>query len=187
MQNAFKEAVVGVFTFVPTWVTQDILVYLLAIVTAVSIIRHEKRPVPLILEFICFVLLYAAVFENFATLMGWYGYGRSLLMILNVPASVPVMEYMVVYGALSLADSMKMPEWCKPVFAGVMGILTDLSLDPLAVSQRFATHEGTIGRWTWFPGAADIQIRNIPGYNFTGWFLLCGFAAAFLVLGRWWY
>jgi len=178
---------VGVFTFIPTWVIQDVIVYLFAIVTTVFIIRHEKHPVSVILEFICFVLLYAAVFENFATLMRWYGYGRSVLMIFNVPASVPVVEFMVVYGGLRLADSMKMPEWCKPVFVGVMGILTDFSLDPLAVSQRFATHEGVIGRWTWFPGAGDIQIHNIPVYNFTGWFLLCGFAAAFLVLGRWWH
>lgn len=82
---------------------------------------------------------------------------------------------------------MQIPTWCKLIFAGVMSALTDFSLDPLAVSQRFTTHEGTIGRWTWFPGAGDIQIHSIPVYNFTGWFLLCGFAAAFLLLGRWWY
>ena len=177
----------GVFTLIPTWIIQDVIVYLFAVITLVFVVRHEKQAASVMLEFVCFVLLYAAVFENFATLMGWYGYGRSVLMIFNVPASVPVMEFMVVYGGLRLADSMKMPEWCKPIFVGVMGILTDFSLDPLAVSQRFLTHEGTIGRWTWFPGAADIQVRNIPIYNFTGWFLLCGFAAAFLLLGRWWY
>jgi len=177
----------GTFTFIPTWIVQDIIVYLVAIVTVVFIIRHEKHLVSVILEFICFVLLYAAVFENFATLMGWYGYGRSVLMIFNVPASVPVMEYLVVYSGLRLAGAMKIPTWCRPILVGVMGILTDFSLDPLAVSQRFATHEGTIGRWTWFPGATDIQVHNIPIYNFTGWFLLCGFAAAFLLLGRWWH
>jgi len=104
---------VGVFTFIPTWVIQDVIVYLFAIVTMVFIVRHEKHPVSVILELICFVLLYAAVFENFAILMKWYGYGRSVLMIFNVPASVPVMEFMVVYGALRLADSMKMPGWFK--------------------------------------------------------------------------
>lgn len=177
----------GVFTLIPTWIIQDVIVYLFAVITLVFVVRHEKQAASVMLEFVCFVLLYAAVFENFATLMRWYGYGRSVLMIFNVPASVPVMEFMVVYGGLRLADSMRMPEWGKPIFVGVMGILTDFSLDPLAVSQRFLTHEGTIGRWTWFPGAADIQVRNIPIYNFTGWFLLCGFAAAFLLLGRCWY
>jgi hypothetical protein len=178
---------VGTFTFIPTWIVQDIIVYLVAIITVVFIIRHEKHSASVILELICFVLLYAAVFENFATLMGWYGYGRSVLMIFNVPASVPVMEYLVVYSGLRLANAMKIPTWCKPIFVGVMGVLTDFSLDPLAVSQRFATREGVIGRWTWYPGASDIQVHNIPVYNFTGWFLLCGFAAVFLLLGRWWH
>jgi len=178
---------VGTFTFIPTWIIQDVIVYVFATITTLFIIRHEKQATSVILEFICFVLLYAAVFENFATLMMWYGYGRSVLMIFNVPASVPVMEFLVVYSALRLTDAMKIPGWCKPIFVGVFGILTDFSLDPLAVSQRFAAREGVIGRWTWFPGAGDIQIHNIPVYNFTGWFLLCGFAAVFLLLGRWWH
>jgi hypothetical protein len=178
---------VGTFTFIPTWIVQDIIVYLFAIITVVFIIRHEKQAASVILEFVCFVLLYAAVFENFATLMDWYGYGRSVLMIFNVPASVPVMEYLVVYSGLRLADAMRIPTWCKPIFVGVMGILTDFSLDPLAVSQRFTTREGVIGRWTWYIGGSDIQIHAIPVYNFTGWFLLCGYAAVFLLLGRWWH
>ncbi|MHB8070409.1 MAG: carotenoid biosynthesis protein [Candidatus Cryosericum sp.] len=177
----------GTFTFIPTWIVQDIIVYLFAIITVVFIIRHEKQAASVILEFVCFVLLYAAVFENFATLMDWYGYGRSVLMIFNVPASVPVMEYLVVYSGLRLADAMRIPTWCKPIFVGVMGILTDFSLDPLAVSQRFTTREGVIGRWTWYIGGSDIQIHAIPVYNFTGWFLLCGYAAVFLLLGRWWH
>jgi hypothetical protein len=177
----------GKFTFVPVWIIQDVIVYVLAVITLVFIVKREKHPATTLLEFICFVFLNAAVFENFATLQGLYGYGRSLIMIFNVPASVPVMEYIVVYTALRLADSMKIPTWTKPVFVGVFGMLTDFSLDPLAVSQRFSTLEGTIGRWTWFPAAADIQVFNIPVYNFTGWVLLCGYAAAMLLLGRWWF
>ena len=55
----------GVFTFIPTWVIQDGIVYLFAIVTTLFIVKHEKHPASVILEFFCFVLLYAAVFENF--------------------------------------------------------------------------------------------------------------------------
>jgi len=175
---------VGEFTFVWEWIVMDVVVYVMAVLLVVFIVRKEAHPVSRLMEFLSFVLLNAAVFENFATLMGWYGYGRSLIMIFNVPLSVPVMEYIVVYAGIRIADAMKIPGWTKPVFVGVMGALTDFSLDPLAVSQRFETLEGTIGRWTWFPGAGDIQVFAIPIYNFTGWILLCGYSTIFLLLGR---
>ena len=60
----------GVFTFIPTWVIQDGIVYLFAIVTTLFIVKHEKHPASVILEFFCFVLLYAAyaMFTGFAKL-----------------------------------------------------------------------------------------------------------------------
>lgn len=177
----------GMFTFVPVWVAQDVIVIILAVVTVLFIIRKEEHPGPVILEFICFVLLNAAVFENFATLKGLYGYGRSVLMLFNVPLSVPILEYLVVYSSLRILGSMKIRTWCKPFIVGVFGMLVDLSLDPLAVRQVFETQERTIGRWTWFYDAGAVNIFRIPVYNFSGWVLLCGYAAAFLLLGRWWY
>jgi hypothetical protein len=127
----------GTFTFVPVWVIQDLIVLLLALVTILFIIRREKNPAAVFLELVCFVLLNAAVFENFATLRGWYGYGRSILMIFNVPLSVPVLEYLVVYASLRMLESMKIKTWCKPFIVGAFGMLADLSLDPLAVRQVF--------------------------------------------------
>lgn len=177
----------GMFTFVPVWVVQDVIVIILAVVTLIFIILKEAHPVKILLEFASFTLLYAAVFENFATLMGWYGYGRSVLMLFNVPLTVPILEYLVVYASLRMLSAMNIRIWFKPVVAGVFGMLADLSLDPLAVSQVFATKEGTIGRWTWFVGPGDIHIFHIPIYNFSGWMLLCGIASAFLLLGRWLY
>jgi hypothetical protein len=177
----------GMFTLVPVWVIQDVIVIILAVITVLFIIRKEEHPGPVILEFICFVFLNAAVFENFATLMGWYGYGRSVLMLFNVPLSVPILEYLVVYSSLRILSAMKIRTWCKPFIVGVFGMLLDLSLDPLAVRQVFETQERTIGRWTWFYDAGAVNIFRIPVYNFSGWVLLCGYAAAFLLLGRWWY
>lgn len=177
----------GIFTFVPVWVIQDIIVIILAVITVQFIIRKEEHPGPVILEFVCFVFLNAAVFENFATLMGWYGYGRSVLMLFNVPLSVPILEYLVVYSSLRILNSMQIRTWCKPIIVGVFGMLADLSLDPLAVRQIFETKERTIGRWTWFFEPGAVNIFSIPVYNFSGWVLLCGYAAAFILLGRWWY
>jgi len=177
----------GSFTFIPVWVIQDIIVFIAAVLVGLYIVKKESKPGPVLLEFFCFIFLYAAVYENLATLIGLYGYGKSLVMIFNVPLSVPVFEYLIVYSSLKLFETMRIPAWCKPLLVGLFGMLADFSLDPVAVKQVFSTIEATIGRWSWFPGPSAVQIYGEPVYNFTGWMLLCGYAAALLMLGRWWY
>lgn len=175
------------FTFVPTWVIQDIIILILGIVTLLYIVKKEERPIPIILEFFCFVFLYAAVYENFATVMGWYGYGKSIVMIFNVPITVPIIEFLFVYAGIKLAKSMKIPVWTIPIFVGALGVLADLTLDPLAVNQLALSDSVLIGRWSWYPALRDVSVFGIPIYNFTGWFILCGYATAFILLGRYWY
>ncbi|OHD75051.1 MAG: hypothetical protein A2177_02665 [Spirochaetes bacterium RBG_13_68_11] len=175
----------GTFTIIPAWIIQNVLG--LTVAAALYIVKREEHPGSVLLEMVCFVFLYAAVYENFATLMGWYGYGRSLVMVFNVPLSVPVVEYLVVWATLRLASRMEMPTWSKPFVAGLAGMLFDFSLDPLALRQVAVTAEGAIGRWTWFPGPGDVTIYAEPVYNFSGWMLLCGYAAAYLLIGRWWH
>ena len=177
----------GPFTVVPVWIIQDVIVLVLGVLTALFIVQHEEHPAPILLEFVCFIFLNAAVYENFATLMAWYGYGRSILMIFNVPLTVPILEYLVVYAALRLLDTMDIRTWCKPFVVGALGMLADLSLDPLAVRQVYQTQAGSIGRWTWLYPLGAVNIFDVPVYNFSGWVLLCGYAAAALLLGRWWY
>jgi len=178
----------GAFTFVPVWVIEDAILYLAALLTLIYIIRNERRPDIILVEFASFVVLYAAVYENFATYvavrMQFYGYGRSLISIFNVPLSVPIFEYLVVYSSLKLLDTMRMPTWCKPFVLGMLAILADFSLDPVAVKQIFQTAEGTMGRWTWLYGPNDVRIFSEPVFNFTGWALICGWGATFLMIGR---
>ena len=174
-------------TFVPIWVLQDALIILVAVIVTVYIIKKEEHPIQILLELLCFTLLYAAIFENFATLMGWYNYGKSLIMVGNVIITVPVIEYLVVYVTLRLLRTMKISTWCKPFIVGFSGMLFDFSLDPVSVRLIYSTFEGTIGRWTWYIGPNDVNIYNVPVYNFPGWALLCGYGAAFLLLGRWWF
>jgi uncharacterized membrane protein len=152
---------------VPAWIVQDLIVYLAALATVIFIIRKEQHPEIVLLEMVCFTFLYAAVYENFTTMMGWYGYGRFLVMVGNVPLSVPIVEYNIVYSTLRM--------------------LFDFALDPLAIKLVYASKEGTFGRWTWFMKPTDVGICGEPVYNFSGWVLVCGYAAAFLLLGRWWH
>ena len=84
---------------------------------------------------------------------------------------------------LRFCGKIKLPSWTVPLFAGAMGVIADLPLDPLAMKQVAQTNEGLIGRWTWFIAPTDAAVLEVPIYNFTGWMLLCGYAAAFLLLG----
>ena len=177
----------GSFTFVPVWIVQDVLILAAAVGVLVYIMKKEEHPTQILLEMICFCLLYAAVYENFATLMKWYGYGRSVIMVFNVPLTVPIVEYLVVYSTLRMLQATRMPTWVKPFVVGASGMLFDFSMDPVATMQVFAGQEGPIGRWSWFIGPNDVHIFTDPVYNYTGWILLCGFAAVFLLLGRFWH
>jgi len=185
--SAFDTSKMAWFTAVPSWIIQDAIVLVLAALTIGFIVKHEKKPGSVLLEFLCFIFLYAGVYENLATVMGWYGFGRSLVMVFNVPITIPVIEYLFVYTTLRFCKKIKLPTWTVPIFAGAMGVVADLPLDPLAMKQAAQTNEGLIGRWTWFIGPADAAVLEVPIYNFTGWMLLCGYAAAFLLLGRHWY
>ena len=90
---------------------QDLLVYAIGFATLAFILRNEERPLSIIGELIAFCFFNAAVFENFATVMGLYGYGRSLLMVFNVPLSVPLVEWLVVYTTLRLLAQALGLEW----------------------------------------------------------------------------
>jgi len=175
------------FVFVPAWVVQDLIVYLVGILAVGFILKKEPHPQSILMEFLCFTFLYAAVYENFATRMGWYAYGPSLLMIANVPLSIPIIEYLVVYATLRLLGFTEMPAWCKPIIVGFVAMLFDFSLDPIAVKLIHSVNGGIIGRWSWYPRGSDVQIYGEPVYNFTGWVLICGYAASLLLAGRLWF
>ena len=183
LYSAFDTSNMTWFTFVPDWVVPDIVVLLLGAVTIGFIVKKEQRPLPILLEMFCFVFLYASVYENMATVMGWYGYGQSLVMVFNVPLSVPLIEALFVYTGLRLALKMRIPDVARVALVGCFGTLADLTLDPLALSQV----HGGIGRWSWYIAQGDANIFGAPVYNYTGWFILCGYAAAMILIGRRWH
>jgi hypothetical protein len=136
----------------------------------------------------CFSLLNAALYENLAAnYLHIYGYGRSLITVGSVPLSVPIFEFLVVYAGLKITEKMGIRAWIKPFLVGLMAMIADFSLDPVSVKQVFTTASGVISRWTWFTPAGHVNIFSEPVYNFTGWVLICGYGAAFLLLGRYWF
>jgi len=176
------------FFYIPVWIIQDILVFLLTLYFVIYIIKNEKHPEIIFLEMFAFVFLNAALYENLASqYLHLYGYGRSLIMIGSVPLSVPIFEFLIVYSGLKIAKKMDIKKWVQPFLVGLIAMIADFSLDPVSVKQIFTTPFGTIGRWTWFISTNNVNIFSEPVYNFAGWVLICGYAALFLLLGRYWF
>lgn len=169
------------------WLLADLLTLFISLVVIVFIVEKSKHPVSIFLEGFAFVFLYASVFENFAVVQGWYIYGRSLVMIGDVPLSVPLIEMDVLLMGLWLLDKMDIPVWCKPFIVGLLGMLLDFTLDPVAVNQIFSTNGLTSGRWTWLIQPEMVNIYKIPVYNFPGWMLIMLYASIFILLGRAWH
>ncbi len=169
------------------WLLADLLTISITVLVVIYVINKSRHPVVILLEAFAFVLLYASVYENFAVVQGWYVYGHALLMVGDVPLSVPLLEVDVLITVLWLLEKMDIPTWCKPFIAGLFGTLQDFSLDPYTVRQVFTVGENTSGRWSWLlpPGAANIY--GVPVYNFPGWTLIMLYASLFFLLGRWWY
>jgi hypothetical protein len=170
------------------WLIQDVIALLLAVFILAFIMRREKRPWIVLLELFAFVFLYASVYENAAIVMGLYSYGRSLVMIGFVPASVPIIEAGVLITGIWFLEKTSLPKWAWPPIIGLFGMLQDFSLDPLAIRQVHTVGEVTSGRWNWLINpATNANILKIPVFNFPGWMLIMFYGATCLLIGRWWY
>lgn len=170
------------------WLMQDIIAILLTFLVLVFIVRREKHAAIVILEMAAFVFLYASIYENAAIVMGLYSYGRSLVMIGFVPASVPLIEACVLITGLWFLEKTRVPQWAWAPIIGLFGMLQDFSLDPLAIRQIHTVGAVTSGRWNWLINpASDANILRIPVFNFPGWMLIMFYSTICLLIGRWWY
>jgi len=169
------------------WLLADLLTLLITLLVAIFIVRKSKHPAVVLLECFGFVFFYASIYENFAVVQGWYVYGRSLLMIGDVPLTVPLIEMDVLVTGLWLLDKMEIPAWCKPFIVGLFGMLQDFSLDPYAIRQISTVNGLTSGRWSWLLPQGAVNIYGVPVYNFPGWTLIMAYAASFFLIGRWWF
>lgn len=167
------------------WLLQDLVVLVVSFVVIAELVRRSKNPTIALLEAVAFIFLYAGIYENAAGVAGQYIFGRSYLMLGFVPISVPLIEVCVLFTGLWILGKAAVPKWAMPPIIGMLGILQDLSLDPLAIRQVFTVDGLTSGRWTWFIGANDAQLLGVPTFNFSGWMLIGLYSSSCLLIGRW--
>jgi hypothetical protein len=178
---------VGTITLVPVWIIQDVVLLVAAVAVFTYIVKRERQPLAISIEVAAFGLLYAGVYENAATWVGWYEYGRSLIMLGNVPIAVPLYEALVYYAALKLVDRMAVPGWIKPFGAGLFAVIQDFALDPVNTHEVFKAREGVSAHWTFLTPPTPVSIYGEPTMNFTSWMFLVGVPAGFMLAGRTWH
>ncbi|MFC3174053.1 carotenoid biosynthesis protein [Novosphingobium bradum] len=171
------------FGFPTTWIAHDLLAMALYSLCVVHATRHPEatQRTLMLLGF----TLFAAMFENIGVGAGRYFYDpRRLALVGAVPLGVLILESVIFYAAMTLLDHLRVPAWAKPFAAGMLMTLQDLSIDPTAVNDRYATATGGSGggQWTWIQHYADTYF-GIPYANFSGWFhFTFAFVVAFQVV-----
>jgi len=109
-------------------------------------------------------------------------------MVFNVPLTVPIVEFLVIYSGLRALQTTKMPQWVKPFVVGDAGDDLRLLARPDRTVQVFTTREGSIGRWSWFIGVGDMHIFNRSGLQLIrGGSCSADTGRRSFFLGRWWH
>jgi len=180
---------VGPITIVWPWIISDVVMLAAGIAVVWYIVKREPHPASRLIEVAAFTFLYAGIYENLATWIGWYEYGRSLIMFGNVPVAVLLYEAIVFYAGLKLMERLAVPAWIRPIGAGFLAVMQDFAIDTLTTHQLATTQESAtpIGHWTFLTPPTDVQIYGEPVMNFSSWMFLVGVYAAFAVIGRWWH
>jgi uncharacterized membrane protein len=107
-----------------------------------------------------------------------YKYGHFLVMVPNplpkggpVPFWIAVGWGVILYATTWTAQRLRLPRFTRAVFAGLLAVNIDLSLDPVAEALHF---------WTWQPQFASYY--DVPFDNFICWFVV---VSTYGLLVRW--
>ena len=172
--------------FVLSWLASEVVatwLFLACAVHAAATARGAASAVAAIAELVAFVP-YALAFERVGVSIPNYAYAADRVMMVGpVPLEIPLIEAVVVYAALRRAKFLSLPGWASVLAVGVASAVQDMTLDPVAVHD--VRGDPPHARWTWvvrYPNG--FFGSTIPFFNFSGWFVMCAYYAAFVVAGR---
>ncbi len=168
-----------------TWLLVEILSLFLFVICVVDAFRNNEETVRLyrVLELFGWVI-YAGIFENIGVLMGLYDYSLDrLLMFGVVPLAILLLEGCIFYAAMRFAEKRHLPKWATPFVVGLLCVLQDLTMDPVAVYDLQWVGGVLEGQWNWAIHYSD-TLFGIPFYNFTSWFTMMFYYSSTLIIGR---
>lgn len=90
-----------------------------------------------------------------------YSYGKFVMMLGGeVPVAIGIGWGVIIYSARLFAQAVAMPNWAKPVLAGLLALNIDMAMDAVAIR---------LGFWDWGRGL-DFEYFGVPYPNFWAWF-----------------
>lgn len=104
-----------------------------------------------------------------------YSYGHFLVMLGPVPLCIGVDWGVILYSAMSFADTLTLPRWASSALVALLGLNIDLSMDAVAIRQDM---------WHWNLLSLDSQWFGVPWANFYAWFIVLCSASALFWLAR---
>ncbi|MCK5857413.1 MAG: carotenoid biosynthesis protein [Bacteroidales bacterium] len=168
-----------------SWAIAEILAFILFFYCVADAMRQNDNNTRIyrVLELFGFIV-YAGLFENLGVLSNTYNYSLDrLVMVGVVPLSLLMFEAVIFYSALRFAEIMKFPKWVIPFVVGVLAVLQDMTIDPVAVFDLHNINGVMEGRWNW-TSHYDKMFFGIPFFNYIGWFLLMFYYTFLIQIGR---
>lgn len=168
-----------------TWFIAEVLSAVLFILCIIHAAKQEHGIIR-VLTLLGFIL-YSAMFENVGVYTHIYDYNLNRVMLIGtVPIEILMVEAVIFYATLCIAEHLHIPKWGLPFVVGFLSSFQDMSLDPAAVFDLHLLDGVMSGQWNWTAHYAN-NFFGIPFFNFSGWMYLMAFYVFALEVGRWIY
>lgn len=113
-----------------------------------------------------------------------YRYGQFLIVLFRttqaaLPLCIVVAWGIIAYTGIATAEKLGAMPWAaRPLIVALLGLSTDLIMDPVASGP------GGLAMWRWSNTAGDFHWLQVPLTNFIGWYVVLTTIAFYTLLGR---
>jgi uncharacterized membrane protein len=185
MDITFRQEILDLLSTPFSWAIVEMISFILFVTCMIDAYRNNDDKIRMyrVLELFGYVL-YSGLFENVGVLIGVYDYSLDRLFMFGaVPLEILLLEATIFYVAMRLCEKRKLSKWATPFVVGVLCVLQDLTIDPVAVFDLHNVNGVLEGQWNWAIHYTQ-NLFGIPYYNFTGWFIMMFYYAGLLLIGR---
>jgi len=155
--------------------------------------RQDIARVSFGLELLCFTI-YGLCFESIAVASGFYQYAPFTFKIWQSPLVIGMGWAVIGVSVMWFTDKLNTSEWSRPFLDAALALLIDLSMDAVAIRDRYDFDGELLGMWNWglpFQGSwSEMEWFGVPFGNFVAWWAIIFMMSTMLRFGRYarrWY